>query len=122
MSRVVKTAMGRTLDMAALMKKNEESIAVSNRNMNARGDILNKEKKKIIPVGKVSRMQHEISEPVKTIGISEVEEVTKTSKKKKSQKEPERQVIEKVEKIDDEGNKYFEIEYDDGSMEIVKDK
>lgn len=121
MSRIVKTAMGRKLDMAALMKKNEETIAVSNKNMNARGDILNKERKKIIPVGRVARAQHEMNEPEQSVGISETAEPAKATKKRKvaTKKEPERQIIEKVEKVDDEGNAYYEIEYDDGSIEVV---
>lgn len=124
MSRIVKTAMGKTLDMAALMRKNEETIAVSNKNMNARGDVLDKERKKIIPVGKISRAQHQHSEPTESVGMSEVTEPRKatTRKKASANKAPVREVIEKVEKTDEDGNTYFEIEYDDGSIEVVKDE
>jgi len=125
MSRIVKTAMGRKIDMTALMKKNEETIAVSNKNMNARGDILNKERKKIIPVGRVARVQHEMSEPEQSVGISETADPVKATTKRKvaAKKEPEKQIVKKVKKVDDEGNAYYEIEYDDGSIEVVaKDK
>lgn len=36
----VRTAMGRTLDMAALIQKNEKTRAVSNLSVNARGDTI----------------------------------------------------------------------------------
>ena len=38
--KTVKTAKGRTLDMGTLATKNEMTRAVSNLNMNARGDII----------------------------------------------------------------------------------
>lgn len=39
-SKVYKTAMGKTLDMGALILKNEQVRAVGNMNVNARGDLL----------------------------------------------------------------------------------
>lgn len=40
MGKIYKTAQGKTLDMAALALQNERIRAVSNMNMNARGDIV----------------------------------------------------------------------------------
>ena len=42
MSRIVKTANGKSIDMDAMMLKNEDTIAVGNRKVNARGDELGK--------------------------------------------------------------------------------
>jgi hypothetical protein len=123
MSRVVKSVMGKKIDMASISKQNEETVAVSNVYMNARGDILNAERKKVIPVSKVARVQHNLSEPSETMGISETAQLDKSTKKKKlPEKEPKRMVIERVEKVDEDGNSYVEIEYDDGSIEVIKDK
>jgi hypothetical protein len=57
------------------------------------------------------------------MGISETAQLDKSTKKKKlPEKEPKRMVIERVEKVDEDGNSYVEIEYDDGSIEVIKDK
>ena len=48
---IYKTAMGKTVDMAALATKNEKVRAVSNvKNLNARGDIIDVHGKIIVPV------------------------------------------------------------------------
>jgi hypothetical protein len=40
MSRHYKTAMGKSLDMASLILKNEKTRAIGNMNVNARGDVI----------------------------------------------------------------------------------
>jgi hypothetical protein len=45
-----RTAMGKTIDMASLAKRNEHTRAVGNMNVNARGDTIDAKGKVIVPV------------------------------------------------------------------------
>ena len=59
----VKTARGKVLDMASLAKKYEETRAVGNVPMNAKGDRLNKTGNVKATIQNVSRAQHDAIEP-----------------------------------------------------------
>ena len=52
MSKVYRTALGKTIDMSSLASKNERVRAVGNMNVNARGDTIDSFGKIIVPVTK----------------------------------------------------------------------
>lgn len=52
MSKVYRTALGKTIDMSALASKNERVRAVGNMNVNARGDTIDSHGRVIVPVTK----------------------------------------------------------------------
>ncbi len=52
MSKVYRTALGKTVDMSALASKNERVRAVGNMNVNARGDTIDSFGRIIVPVTK----------------------------------------------------------------------
>lgn len=122
MKKQAKTARGRTIDMAALSAKYEHTKAVGNVLMNARGDRLN-------PDGSVRLTAEQIAEqdakqkskPVET-AISNPRPVQKTTKPK-TEELVEKQILEEVGRITrtrEDGSKYTEIEYSDGSIETVE--
>jgi hypothetical protein len=115
---MVRTAMGKLIDMDAIVKKNEETLAVSNIPMNARGDRLDTTGRVRVPVSTVARVQREAIEPEVAMPISETNTIKKQTRKKK---EKPRVVSERVQQ-DINGNEYTEIEYDDGSIEIKNAK
>lgn len=53
MAKIIKTAMGNKIDVEHLIAKNEQTIAVGNRKVNARGDLLG-------PGGKVVKTRDQI--------------------------------------------------------------
>ena len=122
----IKSAMGKVVDVAALMKENEGTLAVGNVKMNARGDRLGPDGKVIVPVQQVAKKQKSVvsqpvaasieaaSNPAKVVA----EEEKRTAKKAKK---PENKVINMTSKIDENGDSYTEIEYEDGSIEVKKD-
>jgi len=134
--KTVKTARGRTLDMSALAAKNEETRAVSNLNMNARGDIIDSRGKVEIPREKIQKEFYKDNVPGAKEEISIKEEETPVEKKstveppkpkpapKKTQpKEPQQPAVTEVSRTArtrDDGTQYFEVEYSDGSMEDIE--
>lgn len=122
----IKSAMGKVVDIAALMKENEGTLAVGNVKMNARGDRLGPDGKVIVPVQQVAKKQKSVvSQPVTaSIEVASnpakvvAEEEKRTAKKAKK---PENKVINMTSKIDENGDSYTEIEYEDGSIEVKKD-
>jgi len=121
----VKTARGRVIDMAALAKKNEETRAVSpgNIQMNARGDRLdNSGNVKETVQAKSRAVRNTTSAPEKR-KLSEAPGATKKAAPKKKTEEataedPQPIVVREEEKTRDDGTRYLEIEYDDGSMDV----
>ena len=116
----VKTARGKILDMAGLAKKYEETRAVGNVPMNAKGDRLDKTGNVKATIQNVSRAQHDAIEPPQSAPASEPivtrndppkEEVMATAP------DPDPVIISEEEKTRDDGSVYMEIEYDDGSIE-----
>jgi|TARA_B100000902_G_scaffold373009_1_gene400536 hypothetical protein len=116
----IKTAKGKFIDMAGLAKKYEETRAVGNVPMNAKGDRLDKTGNVKATIQNVSRAQHDaiepaqpapLSEPIATRNDEPKEEVMATA----PDQDP--VVISEEEKTREDGTVYLEIEYDDGSME-----
>lgn len=128
--RTVKTARGKMIDMAALAAKNESAKAVGNVLMNARGDRIN-------PDGTVRWTAEEIARadaaqrtpPVQT-AISDPKPVMPEPTPEPEPEieeevvvptpEPEPQAVGRITKTRDDGSKYLEIEYDDGSIETIE--
>jgi len=116
----VKTAKGKILDMAGLAKKYEETRAVSNVPMNAKGDRLDKAGNVKATIQNVSRAQHDVIEPAQPAPASDpiptrndppADPVMATAP------DPDPVVISEEEKTREDGTVYVEIEYDDGSIE-----
>lgn len=59
MSKLYRTALGRSLDMAALRAKNEKVRAVGNMNVNARGDIIDSNNEVISDVNRRVNVMYE---------------------------------------------------------------
>ncbi len=135
--KTVKTAKGRTLDMGALAAKNEETRAVSNLNMNARGDIIDNRGNVEIPREKIQKEFYKNNVPgsdKKDISIKEAEktntpvdppkpkETPKATPKKSAPKKADTGPTEvsRKERTRNDGSKYFEVEYSDGSMEDIE--
>jgi len=110
----VRTAKGRVIDMAALAKTNEEVRAVGNAQMNARGDRLDASGNVIATVQSVARKQHETTSAPEKRKLSNAPSATKVKKTTKADKQP--VIINEIEKTRNDGSKYIEIEYDDGSI------
>jgi len=132
--KTVKTARGKTLNMGALAAKNEETRAVSNLNMNARGDIIDSRGKVEIPREKIQKEFYKDNVPgadTEEISLKEDEkpaeakapvEPPKPAPKKKETKEKQQPAVTEVSRTArtrDDGTQYFEVEYSDGSMEDI---
>lgn len=116
----VKTAKGKILDMAGLAKKYEDTRAVGNIPMNARGDRLDKGGNVKATIQNVSRAQHDVIEPAQPAPASDpiptrndppADPVMATAP------DPDPVVISEEEKTREDGTVYVEIEFDDGSIE-----
>jgi glucan-binding YG repeat protein len=128
--KTVKTARGRTLDMGTLAAKNEKTRAVSNLNMNARGDIIDNRGNVEIPREKIQKEFYKDNVPgadTKEVSLKK-EETTKEKKtvveqpkatSKKKATEPAVTEVSRTARTRDDGTQYFEVEYSDGSMEDV---
>jgi hypothetical protein len=125
----VKTAMGQTLDMSALAAKHEKVRAVSNLNMNARGDIIDNRNKVTIPREEIANKfndnvvtgvteQVSIQTPESKKDSAPVE--TPTSAKKNVKAEVTE--VSRTARTRDNGEQYFEVEYSDGTMEDINQK
>lgn len=77
----IKTARGRILDMGALAAKNEETRAVSNLNMNARGDIIDSRGKVEIPREKIQKEFYKNNVPGAKEDVSIKDDETPVEKK-----------------------------------------
>ncbi len=138
MSRKVRTARGMTIDMAALAAKNEKVKAVGNVPMNARGDRLNTDGSVKMKAEDVAVAHHNASVPPQQQPLSDtkpiiketappppppppppvVEEPVVPDLEEQFSQDPE--PISKITRTRDDGTKYVEIEYDDGSIETVE--
>lgn len=56
--KVYKSAMGKTVDMGALMLQNEQIRAVGNMNVNARGDLLDSQNQVVEPRNRTAQRQY----------------------------------------------------------------
>jgi hypothetical protein len=121
----VRTATGKTIDMAALSKANEEVRAVSNVSINARGDRIDRSGNVVATVQSVARKQHENAQPAQKRKLSQAtlstgqqadplpasNEAADSTTKVKSRNT----------KVRDDGTTYVEVEYEDGSMSVEEE-
>lgn len=120
----VKTARGRVIDMQALAKANEEMRAVSpgNINMNARGDRIDGKGNVVQTVKAKARAQHNTTSAPEKRRLSDAPGAPKKTTKKKDAPtdlvKDELAVVREEEKEREDGSRYLEVEYDDGSMDV----
>ena len=118
----VRTAKGRIIDMGALAKANEtvRAVAPGNVNMNARGDRLDASGNVIQTVQAKSRAARDTTSAPEKKKLSDAPGApAKPAAPKKKAADPiEPKVVSQQEKTRDDGTKYVEIEYDDGSMDV----
>ena len=131
--KTVKTAKGRTLDMGTLAAKNEMTRAVSNLNMNARGDIIDNRGNVEISREKIQKEFYKDNVPgsdTENVSIKEDESPAEAKKPvdapkpvaKKlaaSKKASEVTEVSRTARTRDDGTQYFEVEYSDGSMQDI---
>jgi len=101
-----RTAMGKTVDMAALTAKNEKTRAVGNMKVNARGDTIDAFGKVVEPVNAKVSKQYE-----RTVGNKSALPTKKVNAPKKEQIK----LDVDLQKLDEEFN-------DDDAIEIEKEK
>ena len=135
----VKTAKGRIIDMSALAAKNETTRAVSNLNMNARGDIIDNRGNVEISREKISKEYYKNNVPgadKEEISLKEEETVAEKKPVDPPKPAPKKQATPKATpkpkatapvtevsrraRTRDDGSQYFEVEYSDGSMQDVE--
>ena len=112
----IKRARGQVLDMGALATQNEKTRAVSNVPVNARGDIIDNRGNVQVPREQISKEYYKETVPgadTTKVSIKE-EESKKPTKKKSGPTEVNREMRERK-----DGTIYYEVEYDDGSMEEI---
>lgn len=117
----VRTAKGRVIDMAALAKANEtmRAVAPGNVNMNARGDRLDGSGNVVQTVQAKSRAARDTTSAPEKKRLSDAPGAPKKAAPKKKEADPvEPKVVAQEEKTRDDGTRYLEIEYDDGSMDV----
>jgi hypothetical protein len=124
MSRQIKTAKGRIIDMGALTAKNEKVKAVGNVLMNARGDRLNPDGSIRLTVEQMARIDQDRKTPPVRTAISDPKPVMPEQAAQKRVDVPEVELdpepVSKITRTRDDGTKYVEIEYDDGSVETLE--
>lgn len=123
----IKTAMGKFIDIDSMLKQNETTRAVGNTLMNARGDRIDSAGNIVVPVQQIARMQQATSEPTVSTSVDNlnniaevVEEEKKIIAKKAKKSEP--KIVNQRTKTDISGNEITEIEYEDGSIEVLQSK
>lgn len=113
------------IDMSALAAKNESAKAVGNVLMNARGDRLNPDGTIRWSAEEIARadaaqrtppVQTPISDPKPIVQEPQPEPEIETEIDVPTPK-PEPEVIGRITRTRDDGTKYVEIEYEDGSIE-----
>jgi hypothetical protein len=109
------------IDMAAISAKYETTKAVGNVLMNAKGDRLNPDGSIRVSAETIARTHHNIKTPPQETAISDPKPLTPTvTKPTQPIVTPEYespQPVSRITKTRDDGSRYVEIEYDDGSME-----
>jgi hypothetical protein len=122
-----KTFRGQEFNMTAFAEKNGDTRALSNVSMNARGDIIDKAGNVKVKSGQISKGLSKINDKrSKTVSLKDDEE---TAPVKQSQIEPDStpQVAPKISativserEVDTPEGPGIEVEYSDGSIEIIK--
>lgn len=125
----VKTAKGQILDMAALASKYEKTRAVSNVDVNARGDIIDNRNQVKVPREKISKEFYKNNVPgadTKEVSIKteekpepvKAEPVVKEEPKPKKESKPTE--TNRITRTREDGTSYYEVEFSDGSMETIE--
>ena len=125
----VKTAKGQILDMAALASKYEKTRAVSNVDVNARGDIIDNRNQVKVPREKISKEFYKNNVPgadTKEVSIKteekpepvKAEQVVKEEPKPKKESKPTE--TNRTTRTREDGTSYYEVEFSDGSMETIE--
>lgn len=121
----VKTAKGQILDMAALASKYEKTRAVSNVDVNARGDIIDNRNQVKVPREKISKEFYKNNVPgsdTKEVSIKadeKPESVKVEQPKAEPKKESKPTETNRTTRTRDDGTSYYEVEFSDGSMETI---
>ncbi len=139
--RNTKTARGSIIDMSALAAKHETTRAVGNVPMNARGDRLNQDGSIKVKAEDIAVAHQNTQEPPEQQPISNPKpiepKIEKPKPKAKAKKKDETiqeveipnleeqfsqepEAISKITRTREDGTKFVEIEYDDGSIETVE--
>ena len=148
MSRKVRTARGMQIDMAALAAQHENTRAVGNVPMNARGDRLNSDGSIKVKAEDIAVAHHNTRQAPEQQALSDTKPITpkaptppppppeqtmppRDQPPVQERNEPmmpdleeqfnqEPEPISKITRTREDGTKYVEIEYDDGSIETVE--
>tara|TARA_B100000035_G_C21029606_1_gene567691 strand:- start:490 stop:858 length:369 start_codon:yes stop_codon:yes gene_type:complete len=117
----IKTARGKILDMGALATKHEQTRAVSNVPVNARGDIIDNRGNVTVPREEISKKYYEETVPGADTEEVSIKQEDETPKKKKTSKKKQEGPVEVSREMRErqDGSVYYEVEYDDGSMEEI---
>ena len=120
--RSVRTARGKTIDMAALAAKNETARSVGNVMMNGRGDRLNLDGSIKYTAEEIARADAAQRTPPVSAPISDPKPIMQQPEPEVELPEVvlEPEAVSKITRTRDDGSKYAEIEYDDGSIETVE--
>ena len=88
-TKVYKSAMGRVVDMGALMLENENTRAVGNMNVNARGDVLDSANRVVETKNKqvAKHYQRQVAAPANHLPTTSTQAAKKQQSQKKSAKE-----------------------------------
>jgi hypothetical protein len=124
--RQVKTAKGKTLDMGALAAQNEETRAISNMPINARGHIIDNRGNVKVSREDISKEFYKDNVPGSDeTKVSIKDEIKPPSKAKKEEPELETKEsseieVSRIEREREDGSSYYEVEYLDGSIEELE--
>jgi len=135
--KTVKTARGRTIDMGVIRAKHENTRAISNMPINAKGDIIDSRGKIVVPRETISKEFYKNNVPGSTdtkVSIKEdQEEVVKVEEEIEVTQPPVEEApiasenndevieVSRRQRTREDGSEYWEVEYSDGSMEIEEE-
>jgi len=107
--------------MGALATKHEQTRAVSNVPVNARGDIIDNRGNVTVPREEISKKYYEETVPGADTEEVSIKQEDETPKKKKTSKKKQEGPVEVSREMRErqDGSVYYEVEYDDGSMEEI---
>jgi hypothetical protein len=111
---MTRTVRGKEIDMATLVAANDETLAVSNINTNARGDILGPGGRIEVPAQEVQQeyYKEKVTAPAETINtIDELQAKVKGPKKTDL-----RTTVVEEREFDRDGKTWIETEFADGSI------
>lgn len=140
MSRGVKTARGRIIDMASMAMKHEQTRAVSNVLMNARGDRLNSDGSVKVKIEDIALAHQNMQQPPQQQPISDTKPITQKVKVPEPEivepeefaepemadldvtfeEEPSSEPVSRITRTREDGTRFLEIEYEDGSIETLE--